>query len=1038
VGPAGTAPEPSNTDPHETSIDLAGRFLLAGFVDMHTHGGGGAAFSSGDVEQAVRAAAFHRVHGTTTTVASTVSTELEDLQRYLSDLAGLVEHLTHSSARLMYLIPTYQNPVGGVLGHEGDQALARSRHVPEQTRILGPGEGQGVVEGHALSQGAIVAHGRCYEGGAPAFGIWQDLLIELAASAALDPAGLPQPFGGAPPVQTAHHLMQSVVGALWSAAAPLGSPRGSPEGYPVLVLLLDDMHWADRDSLALLDLATRRLDSVSILTIVTYRSEDVRRHHPLYDLLPSLQRDRPVERVRLRRLGRADTAVIVEARCGPCSPQLIDSLHARSEGNPFFLVELLRDFREWQVLDHAEQMPPSDQVPTVLQQVVVRRIGRLGMEVEQLLQAAAVAGEEWDLGTIEAVLGWQEERVLRALETALEAQVIAPSAEGAERYRFSHGLIREVLYTEQVARRRKHLHGRIAAALEETKPSGRGPSERQAAQTAALAHHYCAAEQWEKAMQYSMAAGDAARDRNASRTALQLYEQALDMLQWVSGVDPETQAALYDRLGQVRLILNHTAAARSAFEQMVRTAQAGGDGIAEGRALLWLSFVLTRLSHMNEAQTDGDAALEVARQAGDRRLLAAGTWNLGRLSAASGKLELASGHLDEAKRLAHGEGESTLVGRCLMEQARLSNYRGEYALAARQAAEALELAGAGRDSLFLAGICWTLGIAHGELGQYSQAREVLQQGLAYTGETDDLHYPVKLLNTLGWLHGEIGDTEAALFHDQQALDAARRGPADPIREAECYCLLNLATDRLQAGDTEAAERHLQEFEATDTGIEYSRFRYLNRYHLARAQLALAGHDPEGALRCTKGAEDGAAARGMRKNLAKSWMLRGQALMALKRPQEAARYLRRSVVLADELQHGSLRWQARLRLAQAHLLTRQTAAAGTAMQEARDLIEAIASDLWDERLRDAFWHSSLVREVYDAGHARPVAVYPAGLTAREVEVLRLVAQGATNKDVARALYISVKTVNAHLTSIFTKVDCRTRAAAAAFAFEHGLI
>ena len=91
VGPAGSVPEPSNTDPPEASIDLAGRYLLPGFVHLHGHGGGGAAFSSGDVGQAVRAADFHRLHGTTTVIASTVSTDLDDLQRYLSDLAGLVE-----------------------------------------------------------------------------------------------------------------------------------------------------------------------------------------------------------------------------------------------------------------------------------------------------------------------------------------------------------------------------------------------------------------------------------------------------------------------------------------------------------------------------------------------------------------------------------------------------------------------------------------------------------------------------------------------------------------------------------------------------------------------------------------------------------------------------------------------------------------------------------------------------------------------------------------------------------------------------------
>jgi len=886
------------------------------------------------------------------------------------------------------------------------------------------------LAGHAPDKGAIVALARCYEGSAPAFGLWQDLLTELGASAALNPAALPQPFGGAPSVQTAYQLMQSVVGALRSAAADR-----------TLVLLLDDVHWADRDSLELLDVVTRRVESTSILIVVTYRSEGVHRHHPLYVMLPTLQRDRPVESVRLRRLDRAATAVIAEASCGPCSPQLIDSLHARSEGNPFFLAELLRDFKERQVLARADAVstvPISEaQLPVVLQHVVTRRIARLGEVGEQLLQAAAIAGEEWDLGVVEAVLGWQEEQLLCALEAALEAKVVAPAAERAETYRFTHGLIRDVLYAEQVARRRKHLHERIAAILQEKAPSAAD----RAAHTAALAHHFLAAEQWEKALQYSMAAGDAARGRYGSGSALQFYEQALDILHRISSIHPEEQAALYERLGQVRMGLNQMEPARAAFEHMVQSARAGGDMVAEGRALLWLSFVQSRLSQMKEARVAGDAAVEMAWRAGDPRLLATGLWNLGRIYLVSGELALAPQHLDEAERLARQEGESTLLGRCLMEQARLSNWNGDYARAARQAAEGLELARTGRDSLFLAGLCWILGIASGELGHYSSALEVLHQGLAYTGEVEDLHYSVKLLNTIGWLHGEIGDTEAALSHDQQALDASRRGPADRIREAECYCLLNLATDRLQLGDVEAAELHLQDFEEMDKGIEYARFRYLNRYHLTRSQLALARHDPEEALSWARAAEDAAAAKRVRKNLAKSWMLTGQALIALKRPKEAVAELRRSVALADELQHGSLRWLARVQLARAHLAARQTDEAATVIRRARELVAAVETGLEDERLRHIFFQSALAQEVYALGaeleRPPPAPTFPAGLTVREVEVLRLVARGATNKEIAGTLYISVKTVNAHLNSIFTKADCNNRAAAAAFAFRHGL-
>jgi predicted ATPase len=380
-------------------------------------------------------------------------------------------------------------------------------------------------------------------------------------------------------------------------------------------LLLDDVHWADRDSLELLEVMTRQVESTSILIVVTYRSEDVHRHHPLYDLLPTLQRDRPVESVELHRLDRADTAVIAEASCGPCSPQLIDSLHARSEGNPFFLVELLRDFVERQVLARADSLSAvpisGGQLPVVLQQVITRRIARLGEEAEQLLQVAAIVGEEWDLGIVEAVLGWQEDQLLRTLEAALEARVVAPSAEEAEQYRFTHGLIREVLCTEQAARRRKHLHERIAAVLEGQIPSGRVPAGWQAGHMAALAHHFGAAEQWDKALQYNLAAGDAARDRYASRSALQFYEQALDIVHTVPGIAQE-QAGLYDRLGQVRMGLIQMEAARSAYEHMLLSAQLEGDRVAESRALFWLSFVQARLSHVKEARVAGDAAICVS------------------------------------------------------------------------------------------------------------------------------------------------------------------------------------------------------------------------------------------------------------------------------------------------------------------------------------------------------------------------------------------------------------------------------------------
>ena len=158
--------------------------------------------------------------------------------------------------------------------------------------------------------GLAAAVGRCYEGGgAPPFAPWLDLLSELRAQGVLEPGGLPPPFGDGPPVQTAFGLMQTVARRLAEAA------RTRP-----LVLLLDDLHWADPDTLELLWFVTRDLATAPLVVLAAYRPEDVSRGPP--DRGPAaLLRDRPVEFLRLTELSPADTARLIEVRYGHAAPR---------------------------------------------------------------------------------------------------------------------------------------------------------------------------------------------------------------------------------------------------------------------------------------------------------------------------------------------------------------------------------------------------------------------------------------------------------------------------------------------------------------------------------------------------------------------------------------------------------------------------------------------------------------------------------------------------------------------------------------------
>lgn len=886
----------------------------------------------------------------------------------------------------------------------------------------------------AEAAGVTLALGRCYERGVtPPFGPWREMLDHLRGTINLPLAGLPAPFGGGPPAPTAFEAMRAVVDLLRAAATDRP-----------LLLVLDDLHWGDRDTLELLDLASRGLDRIPTLLLATYRSEDIDQRHPLYELLPHLTRDRPLEMIRLGPLRAEDSLRVVEALHGPATPDLAAYLHARSDGNPLFLRELLRALDERAALPRdaeGRSLPPEGnaRVPEPLAQIIRQRISRLGPDVAELLTIAAVTGEEWNLGVIETAVEWPENSLLRALETAIAGNLVAPVAGKVEAYRFAHGLFRAALYEAQLDRRRRRLHARVAAALEARRGLAAGAAE----WAGEIAHHYQAAGD-PAAARYCRVAGDAARERYANHSAIAWYERALETLRTTPALSPSDEIELHERLGQTHLVLRQQPQAEEAFAAMRAAARSAGDTVAEGRALFWLSFLQTRLYQAGLARSTAEAALRVAGQAGDPRLQALAHWNLGHVHKIGGELDAAEAHMREAERLSRNAGHEDVLSWSLQNLAQMALMRAAYREAESLGQAALALARASRDSTGIGGSTWVLGWAQGELGRYDQSRRTLQAGLDHVERSHDRHYQARLLNTMGWLHCELGDFAAAERLDRMALNVSRTGAdrSDRVAEAERYSLLNLATDALLAGRLDEAEARLREFEVLLGHSEYARFRYQNRFQLVRAEVALARGNPEGARQWAAEARRLAAVHGQRKNLVKSDLLAGRALLALDEPEEAAGLLRRAARLADEIEQVSLRWQTRLRLGQAYQATRRPDAAGV-LQEALNTVHTLAGAIEDVTAREHFLSSALVREL-DATAAIPVAArvsshdpLPAGLTAREVEVLRLIAQGETNVAIAAILSISVKTVNTHVGSILGKTGSANRAAAAVFAQRRGL-
>ena len=868
-------------------------------------------------------------------------------------------------------------------------------------------------EQQAREHGADFVIGRCYEWGTVPYLLWQEVCDGVAACRGITTEPLPEPFGSGPPATSVHHLQQTV--SRWLADAVAETP---------LVLVLDDLHWADPDSLALLELITRKIDQLPILLIATYRTEETHRDHPLYLSLPTLQRNRPVETIRLRSLSLDDTQRLISGYLGPPHATLAEYIYQRAEGHPLFSVELLHDLVEQNLLARdadGRWLPPKHDtpIPTLLRQIITQRVARLGDTAERMLTAAAVVGEIWELAVVETVLNIPEEALLDALEQALRARLIRAVDDCGECYRFAHGLIHEVLYSQPIARRRKQLHRQIADVIAHRQPDN----------VTALAHHSYQAEQWVQAYTYCCAAGDAAGQRFATNSALRFYQHALDALENQGNLaDAVAFITIYARLARAHEILEQREAVETAYARMRDAAERAGDLAAQGRALIGLANSRGHLYQLELSETTAQQALRLAYQIENESLMAQAHIALAYIKLVHGQLAEGQQHLDQVLRYAHAAHDRAALSGAYRQQAYSTIWSGNYHEGERLALAALENARSEHDILLITGGLQILSYARIELGHYAQAHQDLLSALE-AGESIGAHHHQlpRFLNQMGYLYQEIGDAERALDWDRRALVASRHDTL-PTREMERYSLLNMTTDLLRLGRMDEALDILAEFEAIKDMAEFARFRYFNRYQLLLAEIDLARGDFPSALEQASAAREMAAAYGARKNIARSYLFEGQALTGLKRISTARDALRQAVTYADEIEHGSLRWIARLRLAQA--------GDSDAHPQALALVEATAQTLQGSPLQSVFLSAPLVR-MLRAGESA-AEPYPAGLTAREVEVLRLVATGATNGQIADALHISVRTVTTHVTNILNKTNCDNRTAATAFAIQHDLV
>ena len=314
--------------------------------------------------------------------------------------------------------------------------------------------------------------------------------------------------------------------------AAVGLLEAASSETPVL-LVLDDLHWADKPSLQLLRYVVAAPELSGVVVLVSYRSSEVGGLADLQDALASLRRDAAVMSFELAGLNDDEVVELAAAAAGhpldESSAQLARAVCARTAGNPFFVVEIIRHLAEAGVVVQDDEGRWSADVrledvglPQSVREVVSQRVRRLGEPVQQLLSAAAVIGLEFDVALLLGTTGTAEDNVLDGVELALDAALVVETAEVGT-YAFGHALVQQTLYDGLGSARRRRAHQRVAEALE--RRVGLPPGSR----AQALAHHWSRAGDVAKSLHYTQEAGQAALDDLAPDEAARWFEAALVM-----------------------------------------------------------------------------------------------------------------------------------------------------------------------------------------------------------------------------------------------------------------------------------------------------------------------------------------------------------------------------------------------------------------------------------------------------------------------------------------------------------------------------
>jgi len=844
-----------------------------------------------------------------------------------------------------------------------------------------------------------------------------------------------------------------------------------------ILLVIEDVHWSDDTSLEWLHYLARRCAAYPLLLLVSYRSEEV--GSTLSHWLTQLDRERLAQELLLVHLSRSDLDTMLRAIFAlPHSRQLElpDRLYTLTEGNPFFVEEILKSLVAAGEIFYEDgtwdRRPLNElQIPRSLHDALQQRTHELSESARQVLRLAAIAGRRFDFALLQRLTQHDEQQLLTLMKELMAAQLVVEESE--ERFAFRHALTREAVYAELLARERKKLHGTIAETMERLYASAD-------AHLAELAYHFYEAGLWEKALFYTQRAGEKALRLYSLWAAIEHFTRALDAAHHL-GVLPSP--ATYRARGQAYETLGDFEHARSDYEQALDAAHAGQDAVAEWQSLidlgaLWTGWDYTHASdffqrayeharalgqppmlarslnrvgnwHLNveeplESLRCHQEALAIFQQLNDSHGIAETLDLLGMASYLGGDLVQGTRYYEQAVTLFRQlddrvgltsslasltlRGAVSITNTMVADATTLAELLPDVEMAIKIAREIGQRPGEAY-ALYLLGLCQSA------QGEYRRALDTLQQSLLIAEELEHRQWMITAHWATGVLYLDLLSPLIAQHHLNQALQISH--------EMSSKHWINTSTGSLASalilqGELEQAESLLNTEFSGDAPFQTMGQRMA---WCARAELALARGDPELALQITQRLSASAANLSEQRNIPRLSKLRGEALIALGQATEAETALRSAQEMTTAQGASPLLWRICVTLGTLYQSQSREAEAEQAFSATRAIIEELAANIPDGHVREHFLREAEALLPYTRATSSPRRAAKqayGGLTERECEVAVLIAKGKSNREIADQLVVSYRTVETHVRAILSKLAFSSRAQIAVWAVEIGLV